>query len=188
MTMKILVNASEMEMTPRLREYVEKKVNKLSRFLDNLDEARVELKYDRSVRNAADKHVAQLTIRGKNLLLRSEERSDNIYASIDAALDKLHRRVEKHKGKRLRARSESESLKSMASTDRREKDSIESQHPIARRKTFLLEPMSEIEAIDQMEMLGHEEFFLFQNVRNGSVNVIYKRRDGSYGILEPEIR
>jgi putative sigma-54 modulation protein len=187
MTIQILVNASEMEMTPHLKAYVEKKINKLSRFLDNLDEARVELKYDRSVRNIADKHVAQMTIRGRNLLLRAEERSDDIYTSVDVALDKLHRRVEKYKGKRLRGRSEAESLKSI-SVEPYETEAPPSGQPIVRRKKFLLEPLSELEAIDQMHMLGHEEFFLFQNIHSGTVNVIYKRRDGSYGILEPEIR
>ncbi len=184
MTIQILVNTSEMEMTPHLQEYVEKKINKLSRFVENLDEARVELKYDRSVRSDADKHVAQMTIRGKNLLLRAEERSGDIYTSVDAALDKLHRRVEKFKGKRMRGRSEAVPVPA----DLYEKESPATDQPIVRRKKFLLEPMSEIEAIDQMHMLGHEEFFLFQNVHSGAVNVVYKRRDGTYGILEPEIR
>jgi putative sigma-54 modulation protein len=187
MTIQILVNASEMEMTPHLKEYVEKKINKLSRFMDNLDEARVELKYDRAVRSAADKHVAQMTIRGKNIILRAEELSDDIYTSVDAALDKLHRRVEKVKGKRLRARTDAESVKSAGPAP--EEEGLEPSRPqIVRRKKFPLEPMSEPEAMDQMHMLGHEEFFLFQNVQSGAVNVIYKRRDGSYGILEPEIR
>jgi putative sigma-54 modulation protein len=176
-----------MEMTPHLKEYVEKKINKLSRFMENLDEARVELKYDRSVRSASDKHVAQMTIRGRNLLLRAEERSDDIYTSVDAALDKLHRRVEKFKGKRLRARVEADSLKTVP-PEPVETEAAPSRQLIVRRKKFLLEPMSELEAIDQMHMLGHEEFFLFQNVHSGTVNVIYKRRDGSYGILEPDIR
>jgi putative sigma-54 modulation protein len=187
MTIQILVNASDMEMTPHLKEYVEKKIGKLSRFVENLEEARVELKYDGSVRSDSDKHVAQMTIRGKNLLLRAEERSNDIYTSVDAALDKLHRRVEKFKGKRLRGRAESDSLKS-ALPEPEQAAGAPVQKLIVRRKKFLLEPMSEAEAIDQMHMLGHEEFFLFQNVHSGSVNMIYKRRDGSFGILEPEIR
>ena len=187
MTIQILVNTSEMEMTPHLKEYVEKKINKLSRFVENLEEARVELKYDRSVRSASDKHVAQMTIRGKNLLLRAEERSDDIYTSVDAALDKLHRRVEKYKGKRMHGRGEAGPVKS-ETADLYEKEIPSSDQPIVRRKKFLLEPMSELEAIEQMHMLGHEEFFLFQNVRSGTVNVIYKRRDGTFGLLEPEIR
>jgi putative sigma-54 modulation protein len=175
-----------MEMTPHLKEYVEKKIQKLSRFMEGLDEARVELKFDRSVRSASDKHVAQMTIRGRNILLRAEERSDDIYTSVDAALDKLHRRVEKVKGKRLRARTDSEGLKPAAAEAAEEADVHRPQ--IVRRKNFPLEPMSELEAIEQMHMLGHEEFFLFQNVQSGAFNVIYKRRDGSYGILEPQIR
>jgi putative sigma-54 modulation protein len=187
MTIQILVNTSEMEMTPHLKEYVEKKINKLSRFLDNIDEARVELKYDRSVRSDADKHVAQMTIRGRNLLLRAEERSGDIYTSVDAALDKLHRRVEKYKGKRIRARGETPPAKSIPAEPESQELPAADQL-IVRRKKFLLEPMTELEAIEQMHLLGHEEFFLFQNVHAGTVNVVYRRRDGTYGILEAEIR
>jgi putative sigma-54 modulation protein len=186
MTIQILVNTSEMEMTPHLKDYVEKKINKLSRFAENLDEARVELKYDRAVRSAKDKHVAQLTIRGRNLLLRAEERSDDIYTSVDAALDKLHRRLEKYKGKREHARVESGVAKLVPEGSEELAPAGES--AIVRRKRFALEPMSESEAIDQMNLLGHEEFFVFQNVDSGNVSVIYKRRDGTYGILEPVIR
>jgi putative sigma-54 modulation protein len=187
MTIQMLVNTSEMEMTPHLREYVEKKINKLSRFLDNIDEARVELKYDRSVRSDADKHVAQMTIRGRNLLLRAEERSGDIYTSVDAALDKLHRRVEKYKGKRIRGRGEAPPIKSVP-VEPEDQEISPADQIIVRRKKFLLEPMTELEAIDQMHLLGHEEFFLFQNVHSGTVNVVYRRRDGTYGILEADIR
>ncbi|MBN1439577.1 MAG: ribosome-associated translation inhibitor RaiA [Anaerolineales bacterium] len=186
MTIQILVNTTEMEMTPHLQEYVEKKINKLSRFLDNIDEARAELKYDRGVRSENDKHVAQLTIRGRDLLLRAEERSNDIYASVDAALDKLHRQMEKYKGRRMRVRGEGGPVKTGIADhveDEPDKDQV-----VVRRKRFALEPMSETEAIEQMHMLGHEEFFLFQNVRSGGINVVYRRRDGAYGILEPEIR
>jgi len=183
MTIRILINTSEMEMTPHLKEYVEKKLLKLNRLLENLDEARVELKFNSSVRSASDKHVAQLTVRGKNLLLRAEERSEDIYTSIDVALDKLHRQLEKFKGKHMRSREELAALAADAGVPHPKEET-----PIVRRKSFLLEPMNEKEAIEQMQMLGHEEFFLFQNVQNGKVNVIYKRRDGSYGLLEPEIR
>ncbi|MGB7538847.1 MAG: ribosome-associated translation inhibitor RaiA [Anaerolineales bacterium] len=187
MTIQILVNASGMEMTPHLKEYVEKKVHKLGKILDNIDEARVELKYDGSLRSDSDKHIAQMTVRGRNLLLRAEERSNDIYTSIDVALDKLHRRVDKFKGKRLHGRVESGPFE-VESAERPESEPSASDQPIVRRKKFLVEPMSELEAVEQMHMLGHEDFFLFQNVRTAAVNVIYKRRDGTFGILEPEIR
>ncbi|MBN2085666.1 MAG: ribosome-associated translation inhibitor RaiA [Anaerolineales bacterium] len=186
MTIQILVNASGMEMTPHLKEYVEKKINKLSKILENIDEARVELRYDGSLRSDSDKHVAQMTVRGRDLLLRAEERSNDIYTSVDTALDKLHRRVDKFKGKRLRGRVDPGPLKGGAMEPEAQESA--SDRPIVRRKKFILEPMSELEAIEQMHMLGHEDFFLFQNVRTAAVNVIYKRRDGTFGILEPDIR
>jgi putative sigma-54 modulation protein len=186
MAIRILINSSEMEMTPHLKEYVEKKLVKLNRLLDNLEEARVELKYNSSVRSASDKHVAQFTVRGKNLVLRAEERSQDMYTSIDAALDKLHRQLEKYKGKHMHTREELAALEAQSSLPQPKEDSATT--PVVRRKSFLLEPMQEKEAIEQMQMLGHEEFFIFQNVQSGKVNVIYKRRDGSYGLLEPEIR
>jgi putative sigma-54 modulation protein len=186
MTIRILINTSEMEMTPHLKEYVEKKLLKLNRLLDNLDEARVELKFNSSVRSDSDKHIAQFTVRGKNLLLRAEERSDDIYTSIDVALDKLHRQLEKYKGKHMHPREEPPTRDAEAVGAHSKEEPANSS--IVRRKTFLLEPMSEKDAMDQMQMLGHDEFFLFQNMENGKINVIYKRRDGSYGLLEPEIR
>jgi putative sigma-54 modulation protein len=186
MTIRILINTSEMEMTPHLKEYVEKKLEKLNRLLDNLEEARVELKYNSSVRSASDRHVAQFTIRGKNLLLRAEERSQDMYASIDAALDKLHRQLEKFKGKHMHSHEDLTALETEASLPHPREESHGAS--VVRRKTFILEPMLEKEALEQMQMLGHEEFFIFQNVQSGKVNVVYKRRDGSYGLLEPEIR
>jgi ribosomal subunit interface protein len=186
MTIRILINTSEMEMTPHLKEYVEKKLVKLNRLLDNLEEARVELKYNSSVRSASDRYVAQFTIRGKNLLLRAEERSQDMYTSIDAALDKLHRQLEKFKGKQMHLREEHAALEADADISQPKEES--SGAPIVRRKSFLVEPMNEKDAMEQMQMLGHEEFFLFQNMQSGRINVIYKRRDGSYGLLEPEIR
>jgi putative sigma-54 modulation protein len=189
MTIKILVNTMEMDLTPHLKEYVEKKLVKLNRFLDNVDEAKVDLKYNPTVRSSTDRHVAQFTIRGRNLLLRAEERSEDIYASIDAALDKLQRQIEKHKGKHSHVRTASISeINDPMTLEISDESAGASGNKIARRKKFLVEPMAEKDAIDQMQMLGHEDFFIFQNIQNGSLNVIYRRRDGTYGILEPDIR
>jgi putative sigma-54 modulation protein len=188
MTIKILISTIEIELTPRLREYIEKKLSKIERFLSTVEEARVELKCDRAVRNDADRYIVQYTVRGKNVLLRAEERSADIFASVDAALDKLQRRIEKYKGKHYHGRPVSEDIIQEPSTPIEGEPEAEESSPIVRRKKFLLEPMSEKEAIEQMELLGHEAFFLFQNTQSGSVNLIYRRRDGSYGLLEPEIR
>jgi putative sigma-54 modulation protein len=187
MTIRVLINSMEMELTPHLKEYVEKKLVNIDKYLDSIDEARVELRFNPSVRSDSDRQVAQFTIRGKNVLLRAEERSDDIYASIDKALDKIHRQIEKFKGKHCHIRNENGSpIDKLVAVDLVNMGSVN--NLIIRRKTFPLEPMNEKTALETMQMLGHEEFFIFQNIENGNINVIYRRRDGSYGILEPQIR
>ena len=91
MALKVDIFARNMEMNDRISEYVNKKVAKLDRFLNNIDETRVDLSYAKSARSASDRQVAQITIRGRGYILRTEERADDIFAAIDAALDKMQR-------------------------------------------------------------------------------------------------
>ena len=186
MTLEVDIYGRNMDITERIEEYVDKKVSKLDRFISNIDQARVDLAYAKSARSAADRHVAQITITGKGYILRAEERSDDIFAAFDAALSKMQRRIERYKGKRYRGRGDGRSAADISATP----DIItEEEEPpvIARRKKFFITPMDELEAIEQMTLLGHEEFFVFFNVNSNSINILYKRRDGSYGLIEPEI-
>jgi len=109
MTFHIDITGRNMEVTDRLSDYVIKKVSKLDRYLNDIDEAHVDLAYAKSARSASDRQVAQLTIRGKGFILRSEERADDIYAALDTALDKMQRRIERYKGKRNRRRGDGRS-------------------------------------------------------------------------------
>jgi putative sigma-54 modulation protein len=104
MPFQIEITGRNMEVTERLNDYVTKKISKLDRYLNDIDEAHVDLAYAKSARSASDRNVAQLTIRGKGFILRSEERADDIYAALDTALDKMQRRIERYKGKRNRGR------------------------------------------------------------------------------------
>jgi putative sigma-54 modulation protein len=186
MTFQIDITGRNMEVTERLDEYVTRKVSKLDRYLNDIEEARVDLAYAKSARSAADRQVAQLTIRGKGYILRSEERADDIYAALDSALDKMQRRIERFKGKRNRGRGDGRSAAEVAPVLEEEEE--ETEKPlIGRRKHFIVSPMDEMEAIEQMSLLGHEDFFVFYNADTNSINVLYKRRDGSYGLIEPEI-
>jgi putative sigma-54 modulation protein len=183
MALDIEITTRNMELTERIQEYVNKKITKLDRFLNGIDETRIELAYVKSARNASDRHVAQITLRGRGFILRSEERSDDIFAAIDASLDKIQRQIERYKGKRQRTREPLSEV--MAETTPVEK---EEGHPdIARRKEFVLVPMDEQEALEQMALLGHENFFIFFNANKNNINVIYRRRDGSYGLIEPKL-
>ena len=109
MSPELNIQARNMEVTDRINDYIEKKASKLDRFLSAIEETRVELTFEKSARSAADRHVAQITVRGKNLLLRSEERADDIFAAFDAAMDKIQRQIDRYKGKRYRGRGDGRS-------------------------------------------------------------------------------
>lgn len=189
MTLEVEVYGRNLEITDRMRDYVDKKVSKLDRYLPGIEEARVDLAYVKSARSAADRQVAQVTVRGKGFILRAEERADDIFAALDTALDKMTRRIERYKGKRYRGRGDGRSAADlvMEFVEEEEEESGELGPVIARRKRFLISPMDELEAIEQMSMLGHENFFIFFNANTEAINVLYRRRDGTYGLIEPEI-
>jgi putative sigma-54 modulation protein len=186
MALTIDVYARNLEVTDRINEYVQKKVSKLDRFISDVEDTRVDLAYVKAARSAADRQVAQITIRGKGYLLRTEERADDIFAAIDAAVEKMQRQVERLKGKRNRGRGDG----TPASEVVKEVQPIEEESTpiIVRRKKFDLVPMDELEAIEQMKLLGHDNFFVFYNASTNSINVLYRRLDGTYGVIEPQLR
>ena len=191
MALKVEIFSKNMELTNRVNDYVSKKVSKLDRFMSGVDETRVDLAYVKSARSASDRQVAQITIRGKGFLLRTEERADDIFAAFDAALDKMQRQMERAKGKRDPGRGDGTptsvvpDIVSPLPADIDEEN--EEPAVIVRRKQFTLTPMRELEAIDQMRLLGHDSFFVFYNADTSEINVLYQRRDGNYGLIEPRI-
>jgi len=185
--MKLIIQGKNIEMTDRLREYVEKKVSRLDRYMSDVTEARVELATE-SARSAEHRQVAQLTLRAKGKLLRAEERTDDIFASIDAMINKMHRQIARYKGKRRDRGRGVEELPlpdEFYFEDEEEDDELFS--PIVRIKRFDMVPMHEEEAVEQMELLGHG-FFVFYNISDNGINVLYRRRDGSYGLIQPVLR
>src|SRR5512136_2880917 len=106
MALEVQVYGRNIEVTDRILDYAKKKVSKLDRFLGDVDEARVDLAYVKSARSAADRQVAQITVRGKGYILRAEERSDDVFTALDSALDKLQRQMERYKGKRQKGRGD----------------------------------------------------------------------------------
>ena len=188
MTLDVEVYGRNMEVTDRIHDYAEKRVAKLDRYLPEIEEARVDIAYVKSARSASDRQVAQITIRGKGFILRSEERGDDIFTALDEALDNIQRRIERYKGKHYRGRGDGRSAADVAPVAVEEEEESSELGPIiARRKQFILPPMNELEAIEQMILLGHESFFIFYNANTNTINVLYKRRDGSFGLIEPEI-
>jgi putative sigma-54 modulation protein len=191
MVLAVEIYGRNMEITERIKDYVTKKVSKLDRFLTGIDEARVDLAFVKSARSASDRQVAQITVRGKGYILRSEERSEDIYAAFDTALDKMQRRIERYKGKHYRGRGDGKSAAEVTPSAEAgelvDEETGELAPVIIRRKQFLLIPMNETEALEQMSLLGHENFFVFYNANTNGINVLYRRRDGTYGLIEPEV-
>lgn len=188
MALRVQIQVHNLELTDRLNDYIRKKAGKLDKYLDILDDVRVELSYAESARSAQDRQVAQITVRGKGVLLRAEERTDDIFASFDRTIDKITRQIRRFKGRRWRGRGDGRTAAEVA-PDLPELDDMvpEPEEEIVRRKRFFLTPMDEQEAIEQMSLIGHEDFFIFLNAETGQINVLYRRRDDTLGLIEPEI-
>jgi len=189
--MLLTVQGKNMQVTDRLRDYVESKVGRLDRYLSTITEARVDLATEKT-KSSGDRHVAQLTVRTKGVLLRSEERSGDIFTSVDMVMEKMKRQIDRYKSKqrdRFRGATPEEPLELVEEEEEEEEEAGEAgafQGTLVRTKRFRVAPMSADEAIEQMELLGHS-FFVFYNADAGLINVVYRRRDGNYGLIEPEV-
>jgi len=173
----------DLELSDDLNDYVEKKVGRLDRYLNMIDEKRIDLTFAKTSREPENRFVAQITLRGRGFILRAEERASDIKKAVDEVVEKIERQIERYKGKKFKSRSGATPVSELMQepSDEREKPLI------ARRKKFNVIPMDEYEAIEQMNLLGHEDFFIFYNANTSKINVLYKRRDGSYGLIEPDI-
>lgn len=177
----------DLEVGERLSQHIEKKAGNLDRYLPNINSARVDLRYDQNARNPKDRYTAQITVEGKGYVLRSEERSDDIRLAFDATIHKIQRQIERYKGKRYRGKGDGASLAEEGARQVAEAYIEEAAPEIIRRKKFMLHPMDEIEALEQMKLLGHDDFFVFFNMDANCVSLLYKRRDGSFGLIDTEL-
>jgi putative sigma-54 modulation protein len=182
--MELTIKGKNMEVTERLRDYVRKKIGKLDRYLPSISEAWVELSME-GTKAAQDRQVCQVTVRSNGTILRAEERSEDMFYSIDTVLDKMYRQIARYKGKRQNrwrgAGAPAEPL-----PGEYEEEFEEEASSIVRYKRFPMTPMSPEEAVEQMELLGHD-FFVFFNADEGQINVLYRRKDGNYGVIQPEL-
>lgn len=182
--MNFNIRGENLEVTPSLKDYVEKKVGKLEKYFDTTPSSDVHVKM--SVLNNDQK--VEITIPMPKLLLRAEEKHSDMYAAIDLVIEKLERQIRKHKTKVNRKFRGDDSLKYMFKNELEplaEEEFPDDEIEVVRTKRFDLKPMDAEEAILQMDMLGHN-FFVFSNAVSGFTNVVYKRRDGKYGLIEPE--
>lgn len=184
---KIKIFSKDLEITDRIRNYVTAKLDKIDRFITDYDDIRVDLAKQGTARSAADRYIAQITVRGKGFILRTEERADDLAVAFDTAMVKIGRQIERFKGKRARGRGDGTPIAEAVIPDFEIEPEEFEEDVISRRKKFTMTPMSELEAIEQMHLSGHENFFIFFNAETDKVNVLYKRHDGTYGLIETEV-
>lgn len=175
--MKIKLVGKNVEITEGLRESVNKKLSKLDKFFKEEVNANVLLEVQKG------SHKVEVTIPFNGGILRSEETNDDMYKSIDLIIDKLERQIRKQKTK-LQRKLHEEFLDFSAIEEYDDEDNEESK--IVRTKRFAMKPMVAEEAVLQMELLGHS-FFVYMDADSSEVNVVYKRNDGNYGLIEPEL-
>lgn len=173
--MKVQVRGKNIEVTPALRDYVEKRLGKLDRFLDQMGEAQATLVVE------GDAQKIEVTIPVNGMLLRGEEATGDMYSSVDLVVEKIERQISRYKGKLNRRNGRS--LPEPAGVERMEDETPR----VLKTKRFAIKPMPLDEAIMQMNLLGHD-FFVFSNAETEQVNVVYKRKDGNYGLIEPEFK
>ncbi len=193
MTIDVVINARNMHVSERLQDYAEKKIGKLDHYLPELTQAELDLNVQENARSVEDRQVAQLTLRTRGSILRAEEHSGDMFASVDKVLEKIGRQIERYKGKRKkilwRAGPGEERMADVLQDNEFEDDEFESEdlQSIVRHKQFEMTPMSPEEAIEQMQLLGHNNFFVFYNADTEAISVLYRRKDGNYGLIDPEI-
>lgn len=179
------IRGNNIEVTDAIREYVQKKISKLERYFDTTPTSDVNVRL--SVYNN-DQRI-EVTIPMPNLLLRAEETHADLYAATDLVVDKLERQIRKYKTKINRKfRQEGSPKHIFAELEKEARDYGEEESDeieIVRTKRFDLKPMDSEEAVLQMDMLDHT-FFVFTNAESGDTNVVYRRKDGRYGLIEPE--
>ena len=190
--MELLVQGRGFTVPKKLESHIKSKASRIERYLPGVEDVRVELSKQSSKRDA--QKTVQLTVRRKRTLLRVEESNGDLFLAFDHALDKMYKRIARYKGRRTDQRQAgiSEDLELEAAEDLPVEalEAIEEYNEgteprVVRSKHFQIVPMNVDEAVEQMELLGHD-FFVFMHSDDGKTKVLYRRKSGDYGLLQPE--
>lgn len=177
--MRVTVSGKNLQVTDAAKAYAEKKLQRLTRYFPDLREAHVTHSAQRNWQ------IVEVQIEGDGVFLRGEERTPDVFTSIDAVVDKLERQIERFKGRLLQRHHTAGTEPATEEVEAAAPSEGEELPTIVRTKRFTIKPMSPEEAALQMELLGHD-FFAFLNAETDQFNVLYRRRDGNYGLLEFE--
>ena len=175
--MRLQVKGKNVEVTDSIREYAEEKLSKLERQLADPTRVELELAVERNP-SISQNQIAEATIWTKGPVLRARETSSDMRASIDQLVDKLERQAQRYRERRRRGPSREQPVEAGPASER--------ELAIVKTKQFAIAAMTPEDAALQLELVGHD-FFVFQNADSGDVNVVYRRREGNYGLIEPQL-
>jgi putative sigma-54 modulation protein len=184
--MRVTVKGKNVHVSDPLKSYVEQKLQKLSKYFSNIKEAQVTQTIQRNW------YVIEVQVEGDGVFLRAEDRSPDMYACVDAIVEKLEKQVKRFKGKLMHHPREGvgEAMAAEVAPVEPVEEATEAEEEeplpgVVRTKRFAIKPMTPDEAAMQMELLNHD-FFVFRNGETDQMNVLYRRKDGNYGLIEPE--
>lgn len=195
--MDIQIKTKGIRLTEGLEEYIDSRVQRLSKVDERPVDAKIEVRSERN-RSGGELMVAQFTIATKNAILRTEEKNRDLHTAIDLAVERMARQIRRFHDKKVfnrrrqrqQAALEPPEITTLDGSLVAEADEVEEEEvpieALVRRKRFKIQPMNEDEAIEQMELLGHD-FYVFFNPDEAQINVLYRRRDGQYGIIQPDL-
>lgn len=175
--MKFIIRGRKVEVTPAIKQYITEKIGRLDKYFNDPEELTATV----LIKIKEIDQIVEVTIPAKKLILRAEDTNKDLYAAIDLVVDKLERQIRKNKTRLAKKKNKEASIDFNLKYEINEEEKQESK--IVRHKEVEMKPMSEEEAIMQMELLGHE-FFVYKDMKSECVCIIYKRKDGNYGIIE----
>ena len=175
--MSIIVRGKNIEITPALKDYVIKRVSKITKYFDSLGEITALLTVEKG------RHIIELTVPINGIMLRGEEATADMYTSIDLVVDKIEKQIERYKTKISRRLKGNNFKGELVATNAPDDDGLK----VVKTKRFPIKPMDLEEAILQMNLINHD-FFVFTNAETEEANVLYRRKDGNYGLIEPEFK
>ena len=178
--MRLQVKGRNLEVSEQIRKYAEDKLGKLDRLVSDPTRVELELLVEKNP-SITDNHIAEATVWTKGPVLRARESSTDIKASIDQLVDKLERQVKRYREKRR----EAPRRHAPPPAEELPVELEDASTAITKTKQFAVNPMTPDEAVLQLELVGHD-FFVFRNAESDGINVVYRRRDGHYGLIEPQ--
>ena len=177
--MEINIHGDKLKITKAMKSYMNEKLEKLEKYLENSETVRANV----IVKVKNHEQTVEITIPLKSIILRSEETKEDFYAAVDKTIDKLERQIRKNKTKLMSKQNKPSYEFNFSKIDF--EDESEEESKIVKRKNVEVKPMNEEEAILQMDLLGHQ-FYMYKDADTNKPAVVYKRKDGNYGIIESE--